>query len=221
MAPVFHPKGKEAKEGHPGRVPSGRPAGLGITSRLIAAYLFLPACRSGLKGLANRVRSHRSRLPRPCGRPPRSRAIGAASGTRDHEPADRRVSIFASLQVWPQRTREQGSPTGASCRDLVGANPVRESFGAGRHRASCPRQRVFQTTRPGPPQSSHFARRYNDKLPRYGIAPPLTPRLDRFEISHARTNSRHLIESRPGQRNRTTDKRRMASLIGIGIIQRG
>jgi hypothetical protein len=46
-----------------------------IACRLIAVYLFLPACRSGLKGLANRVRSHKVAATCSCGSEPCSRVL--------------------------------------------------------------------------------------------------------------------------------------------------
>jgi hypothetical protein len=96
-------------------------------------------------------------------RPPRSRArcAGRPAGPRDHEPADRRVSIFASVKgLAPKDSRTGFAPTRAGWRGLVGANPVRESFEARRHRASCPRQRAFQTMRAAPtPRKPHPRRR--------------------------------------------------------------
>jgi hypothetical protein len=92
-----------------------------ITSRLIAVCLFSAACRSGLKGLANRVRSHRWRLPRPA--PVGACRTGFKGAARTgFAPTDGGCAATCSCG----RTREQGSlpqmevAVNCSCGSLQG-----------------------------------------------------------------------------------------------------
>jgi hypothetical protein len=82
---------------------------------------FATQSRAPLRGCGRRDRCMRTNIP------PTSLlngALGSRAGCR-------RVSMVASVKgLAPKDSRTGFAPTGAGCRDLVGANPVRESFGA-------------------------------------------------------------------------------------------
>jgi hypothetical protein len=141
--------------------------GPGITSRLIAVYLFLPAYRSGPKD------SRTGFAPTGAGchdlvgdRPRRPRC---STGPRNHESADRRASIFASLQVRPPKDSRTGfAPTGAGCHELVGGRPRRPRCST-RPRNREPADRrvsILPACRSGPKGLANRVRSHRSRLPR-------------------------------------------------------
>ena len=60
----------------------------------------------------------------------------------------------------------------------------------------------------------------DDKLSRHPVAPTTSPWADRIDIATAHAGTNRFVEARPGKRDGTADKGRVAGFLSIGVVER-